>query len=38
LAVFTRAASAALSNPGAEAAIGTAARIAVDQLHHATQE
>jgi beta-lactamase class A len=36
VAVFTRSTSAALSNPGAEAAIGTSARIAVDQLHGAT--
>jgi len=37
VAVFTRATSAALSNPAAEAAIGRTARIAVDQLHDATQ-
>jgi len=33
VAVFTRSDSAALSNPAAEAVIGTTARIAVDQLH-----
>jgi beta-lactamase class A len=33
VAVFTRSSSAALSNPAAEAVIGTSARIAVDQLH-----
>jgi beta-lactamase class A len=33
VAVFTRANSAALSNPAAEAVIGATARIAVDQLH-----
>jgi beta-lactamase class A len=37
VAVFTRSTSAALSNPAAEAVIGTTARIAVDQLQHATQ-
>jgi beta-lactamase class A len=39
VAVFTRSNSAALSNPVAEAVIGTAARIAVDQLHaHAMRD
>jgi beta-lactamase class A len=37
VAVFTRSTSAALQNPAAEAIIGTTARIAVDQLHHAAQ-
>jgi beta-lactamase class A len=36
VAVFTRSTSAALSNPAAKAVIGTAVRIAVDQLRHVT--
>jgi beta-lactamase class A len=36
VAVFTRSNSAALSNPLAEAVIGTTARIAVDQLQRAS--
>lgn len=35
VAVFTRSNSAALTNPAADAVIGTTARIAVDQLHGA---
>jgi beta-lactamase class A len=36
VAVFTRSNSAALTNPAADAVIGSTARIALDQLHHAT--
>lgn len=36
LAVFTRSSRTALTNPAAEAVIGSTARIAVGQLHQAT--
>ena len=37
VSMFTRAGSAALTNPAAETVIGPVTRLVMDQLHHATR-